>query len=118
MEAVRELEAAFQKEGILNFLCNSRLNVPPSLVPFIDEAAHGTTEEKARFAVYQAMAKQILHVEQVIPFQPNVVLVYPSALLEYIRKKFGGQNSGGFGKGKHLVSLRAVGSMEWRTSGH
>ncbi|GAV00937.1 hypothetical protein RvY_11719 [Ramazzottius varieornatus] len=109
MEAVRELEAAFEKEG---------LNLPPSLVPFIDEAAHGMTEGKARFAVYQAMAKQMLHVEQVIPFQPNVVLVYPSALLEYIRKKFGGQNSGGFGKGKPLVSLRAVGSMEWRTSGH
>ncbi|GAV08488.1 hypothetical protein RvY_18170 [Ramazzottius varieornatus] len=87
MEAVRELEAAFQKEG---------LNLPPSLIPSIDEAAHGMTEGKARFAVYQAMAKQMLHVEQVIPFQPNVVLVYPSALLECI----------------------AVGSMEWRTSGH
>ncbi|GAU91419.1 hypothetical protein RvY_03677 [Ramazzottius varieornatus] len=48
MEATRELEAAFQKEGLT----------------FIDEAAHLMTEGKVQFAVYLALVKQILVVNQ------------------------------------------------------
>ncbi|GAV04937.1 hypothetical protein RvY_15137 [Ramazzottius varieornatus] len=44
---------------------------------------------------------------------PKSVLMYPPALLEYIRKIHGGEVAGGSGRGKMIVTLETIALMKW-----
>ncbi|GAU89258.1 hypothetical protein RvY_01828 [Ramazzottius varieornatus] len=67
--------------------------VNPSTEPgtvLLEASSQGLEGKEARFAIYSALSNQILNVEKTIERDdPKFVLVYPDALLEYIRKIHG-----------------------------
>ncbi|GAV10063.1 hypothetical protein RvY_19590, partial [Ramazzottius varieornatus] len=104
MEAQRELETAFGNQG---------LTLPPKLLLFMEKASHGLEGREARFAIYRALCSQIFDVEQSMARAgPKSVLMYPPALLEYIRKIHGGEVAGGSGRGKIIVTLETIALMK------
>lgn len=108
----------------------------------MEKASHGLEGREARFAIYRALCSQIFvsridvfcrflfvcnvnegltvvgdcfqDVEQSMARAgPKSVLMYPPALLEYIRKIHGGEVAGGSGRGKMIVTLETIALMKW-----